>query len=148
LCREEALELSSLKTFLDSRVPPVRLIAVAGEHLGHQDWQTDGQYWKGELFFDLGKTGLFNTMGSGKQGLLSGVLSYSLGGAVATNLERANAKGVSGNLKGEGFKLGGVWALSPEGAIAYEHKEGCWGDTVHGARLEELKTALSSFARP
>jgi hypothetical protein len=28
-------------------------------------------------------------MGSGKQGLLSGVLSYSLGGAVATNLERA-----------------------------------------------------------
>ena len=58
-----------------------------------------------------------------------------------------HAKGVSGNLKGEGFKLGGVWALSPEGAIAYEHKEGCWGDTVHGARLEELKTALSSFAR-
>ena len=41
------MELSSLKTFLDSRVPPVRLIAVAGdERLGEEWWfvHTDGLY--------------------------------------------------------------------------------------------------------
>lgn len=71
------MELSSLKPFLDSRTPPVRLIAVGGEALGHEEFSG---YWKGEkLLFDLGKQSLFRIMGAGKQGLLSGVFSYYTG---------------------------------------------------------------------
>ena len=60
-------------------------------------------------------------MGSGKQGLLSGALSYFAGGAVAQNSARTDAKGVEGNMVGEGLKLGGVWFASPS-AMLYEHQ--------------------------
>ena len=128
-------------------MPPVKLIAVAGEHLGHEEWYAGGQYWSGALFFDVGKQGLFKTMGAGRQGLLSGTLSYLMGGAVRTNSDRCDAKQVTGNMEGEGLKLGGVWVLTPDGNIAYEHKENTWGDTVQGARLQELKVAVAGFAR-
>jgi hypothetical protein len=132
-----------MKPFLDARVPPVRLIAVGGEHIGHEEFST---YWKGEpVLFDLGKQTLFKIMGAGKTGLLSGALSYFLGGAVAQNSERCDTKGITGNLVGEGLKLGGVWAVSPTGGIVYEHKESTWGDIVEGSGLDELKAAVSSF---
>lgn len=68
------------------------------------------------------------------------------GGAVAKNVERCDAKGVTGNLEGEGLMLGGVWAISSSGDIAYEHKEKVWGDTVEGAQLQQLKAAVASFS--
>jgi len=113
--------------------------AATGEHLGHEDFMKD--YWKGELFFDLGKESVFKVMGSGRQGLLGGALSYFLNGAVARNAARADAKGVQGNLEGEGFRLGGVWLLSPS-ELVYEHQERTWGDIVEGDQLAELERLI------
>jgi hypothetical protein len=122
----------------------VRLIAVAGEALGHEDFN---RIWSGELYFDLGKAGLFKRSGLNYQGLLSGALSYYTGGAVAQHSARCDAKGVTGNMEGEGLKLGGVFAVSPTGEVAYEHKERTWGDTtVVGSRMAELQAAVASFS--
>ncbi|EKX54757.1 hypothetical protein GUITHDRAFT_149853 [Guillardia theta CCMP2712] len=41
LCREEALSLSGLKPKLDAR--GIRLIGIAGEHLGHEEFRKD--FW-------------------------------------------------------------------------------------------------------
>ena len=51
------------------------------------------------------------------QGLLSGIFSYYTGGAVAQNSARCDAKGVTGNMEGEGLKLGGVFAVAPTGDV-------------------------------
>ena len=49
-------------------------------------------------------------------------------------------------MKGEGLKLGGVFAVDPKGDVKWEHREASWGDTtVVGTRMEELKAAVSSF---
>ena len=137
--------MSALKPYLDARSPPVRLIAVAGEPLGHEDFTAN--YWSGELFIDMGKKGLFKESGTGYQGLLSGIFSYYSGGAVAKNSARCDAKGVTGNMEGEGLKLGGVFAVSPGGDVMFEHKETTWGDTtVVGNRMTELKAAVASFS--
>ncbi len=74
----EALALSSLKPKLDSQTPPVRLVCIAGEALGHEEFLQD--YWytfaaiyltvrvlsrteiacrKGELYIDEGKQTVF-----------------------------------------------------------------------------------------
>lgn len=82
-------------------------------------------------------------MGSGKGSLAGGTLSYLVGGAVKQNVKRCDAKGVKGNLEGEGLKLGGVWAISPASEVVYEHQEKQWGDIVEGKPLDELRAALS-----
>lgn len=139
------MELSALKPFLDARVPPVRLIAVAGEALGHEAFSP--VYWSGELFFDMEKKDLFKKSDLKYQGLLSGVFSYYTGGAVAQNSARCDAKGVTGNMDGEGLKLGGVFAVSPTGEVAFEHREASWGDTTAvGDRMRALKTAVENFS--
>ncbi len=100
--------LSSLKDQL-AEVPSVRLICIAGEHLGHEEFT--GKYWTGELYFDLGKKTWYPAMGSGKM-VLSGLASYAFGGVVAKNVKRVDQKGIDGDLKGEGTILGGVWVIS------------------------------------
>jgi len=122
----------------------VRLIAVAGEALGHDEFP---QYWSGELYFDMDKRDLFKRSDLKYQGILSGAFSYYTGGAVAKASARCDAKGVTGNMVGEGLKLGGVFAVSPVGEVKFEHKEATWGDTtVAGNRTADLKRAVESFA--
>ncbi len=82
MCREEALMLSSLKERL-SEQPAVRLICIAGEHLGHEEFTE--KYWRGELFFDVGKKVWYPAMASGKM-VLSGIISYLCCGIVAKNI--------------------------------------------------------------
>lgn len=121
----------------------MRLIAIAGEALGHEEFL---EHWPGELYIDEGKRGVFAVLDAGKQSLIGGALSYYTGGGVAKNVERCDAKGVTGNMAGEGLKLGGVWAFSPEPALVWEHKEARWGDIVEGGRLAALRAAVGEFA--
>ena len=123
----------------------MRLVAVAGEALGQADFVP--AYWSGELYFEMEKKDLFKKSDLKHQGLLSGVLSYYTGGAVAKNSARCDAKGVTGNLEGEGLKLGGVFAVSPQGEVMFEHREAAWGDTtVVGDRMGALKAAVERFS--
>jgi len=48
------------------------------------------------------------------------------------NIYRSKKLGTAGNLKGDGYHLGGVFVLGPgEEGIVYEHREGSWGDNVN-----------------
>ena len=92
----------------------VRLIGIAGEHLGREEFVE--KYWKGELFFDMGKTSWFPAVHGGKKysNTASGIFSALFGGKVAKAWKRMTSKGgIEGNLKGEGFTLGGVWVVHP-----------------------------------
>ena len=111
--------MSSLRDRL-SEAPAVRLICIAGEHVGYEEFV--GTYWRDEIFFDVGKKTWYPLMGSGKM-VLSGLASYMFGGAVAQNVSRVNAKAIDGDFKGEGTILGGVWVISGvEKAVLFEHQ--------------------------
>lgn len=87
-----------------------------------------------QLFFDTWKGShlpgahpLF-TLANGKKQKWTGVLSYIMGGAVAANNARVDAKDIHGNSKGEGTILGAVLVLDKEGNVLFHHKEQSWGD--------------------
>ena len=109
----------------------MRLIAVAGEALGHADFVP--AYGSGSCSLTWRKD-LFKKSDLKYQGLLSGVLSYYTGGAVAKNSARCDAKGA---LEGEGSNSG-VFAVSPQGEVI-EHREAAWATDVVGDRLGALR---------
>mmetsp|Transcript_23329 Transcript_23329/g.55523 ORF Transcript_23329/g.55523 Transcript_23329/m.55523 type:complete len:86 (+) Transcript_23329:459-716(+) len=63
--------------------------------------------------------------------VMGSLWQLAFGGPSKDAFRWAKANGVDGNMKGEGFKMGGVWVLGPgaEG-IQYEHREKSWGDNV------------------
>uniref|UniRef100_A0A2I3GFA8 Peroxiredoxin-like 2A n=1 Tax=Nomascus leucogenys TaxID=61853 RepID=A0A2I3GFA8_NOMLE len=98
LCREEAADLSSLKSMLDQLGIP--LYAVVKEHIKTEvkDFQP---YFKGEIFLDAKKK-FYDPQ---RQKLMfMGFIRLG----VWYNFFRAWNGGFSGNLEGEGFILGGV----------------------------------------
>lgn len=139
------MELSSLKDHLDAR--GIRLIGIAGEHLGREEFLA--KYWKGELYFDLGKKTWFPAIHGGSKytSIMSGIMSALSGGAVAKAWKRVQAKGVDGNLKGEGTILGGVWVVHPQqgGQVIYEFREKSWGDSVMVNDKEGLLNAIAQL---
>lgn len=122
LCREEAMDLSLLKPKLDELGVP--LYAVVKEQLSTEveDFQP---YFKGEIFLDEKKK--FYGPQRRKMMLLGFV---RLG--VWRNFFRAWDRGISGNLEGEGFILGGVFVVgSGRQGILLEHREKEFGDKVN-----------------
>lgn len=89
----------------------------------------------GDLFFDTDRS-LFSAMGDRWMGL--GVL---LRPSTYVNAIRGWWKGFSGNLKGEGRLLGGVWVIGPgDQGILYEYREEIPGD--HPPNEEVLAACL------
>ncbi|XP_003466137.1 peroxiredoxin-like 2A [Cavia porcellus] len=122
LCREEAADLSSLKPQLDALGVP--LYAVVKEQVGTEveDFQP---YFKGEIFLDAQK----KFYGPQRRKLL--FMGFMRLG-VWCNFFRAWNGGFSGNLKGEGVILGGVFVVgSGKQGILLEHREKEFGDKVN-----------------
>ena len=74
----------------------VRLVAIAKERIGHEEFTRE--YWPSpaELYFDTVEEGypFFQTTNGESLGVIRGMISYMLGGEVATNLKRSeNIKG-------------------------------------------------------
>ena len=160
----EALALSSLKPKLDAQTPPVRLVAIAGETLGHEEFLRD--YWyslsrhtgclamrcrlqyrrccrKGELFIDPGKQSVFPVVNPTSPSLLGGFCSFLCGGVVKQHLKRVQAKNIQGNLKGEGLKLGGTLVVDAKHGVLFEHQERIWGDNSSVEKMAELESAVA-----
>lgn len=132
-----------MKDQLDAR--GVRLIGIAGEHLGRDEFLQS--FWKGELFFDLGKKTFFPAVHGGKKktNTAGGIFSAFFGGAVSAALKRSAKKGVEGNMKGEGFTLGGVWVVHPTEGVVFEYREKHWGDSVTENELQGLTDAINKL---
>ncbi len=75
------------------------MIGIAGEHLGREEFLAG--FWKGELFFDLGKKSWFPAVHGGKKksSTAHGIWSLLTGGVVSRAVKRTKEKGVEGNLK-------------------------------------------------
>ena len=102
-----------------------------------------------ELFFDTwkgsplpGRNPLFRVCNGASQ-KWTGVLSYLVGGEVAVNSARVDARGIRGNSKGEGTILGAVLVLDKDGEVLFHHKERTWGDHPSDAELLEAIGMLS-----
>jgi hypothetical protein len=136
--------LSSLKGQLDAR--GVRLIGIAGEHNGREEFQKG--FWRGELYFDLGKKTWFPAMHGGKQAsfLMSNLCSAFTGGAVYKAYKRIAAKGFNWNTEGsQAAVLGGVWVLHPSQGVIYEYREKTWGDNAVSNDYERLMGAINEL---
>uniref|UniRef100_A0A671YSZ4 Peroxiredoxin-like 2A n=1 Tax=Sparus aurata TaxID=8175 RepID=A0A671YSZ4_SPAAU len=122
MCREEAAELSSLKSQLqDLEVP---LFAVVKENIGKE---LDGfkKYFSGKVYLDQKR----NFYGPQERWMF---LSMFLRIGVWRSLWRAYRRGFGGNLRGEGLVLGGVFVIGPgDQGILLEHREKEFGDKVN-----------------
>ncbi|KAG5266758.1 hypothetical protein AALO_G00235890 [Alosa alosa] len=126
----EASELSSLKLQLDKLGVPLYAVVKENIKTEIQDFKA---FFAGDVFVDVTKTfygPVLRHMG------FWGLLRIG----VWRNCHRAYRKCFSGNLKGEGFILGGVYVIGPEKqGILLEHREKEFGDRVN--LLAVLQTA-------
>uniref|UniRef100_A0A3Q2YKW4 Peroxiredoxin-like 2A n=1 Tax=Hippocampus comes TaxID=109280 RepID=A0A3Q2YKW4_HIPCM len=118
MCREEASELSSLKTQLEELGVP--LVAVVKEHVG-TEIQDFRPHFAGDIYIDQKKHFYGAKMGA------MGLLRFG----VLQNFVRAWRSGYQGNMLGEGFILG-VHSLSSQGVLL-EHREKEFGNKVEVA---------------
>lgn len=128
MCREEAAELSSLKPQLEELGVP--LYAVVKENIGTEvaDFRP---FFAGEVYLDEKKS--FYGQDPRRMG---GLGLFRVG--VWQNFKRAWNAGYQGNMKGEGFILGGVYVIGPgKQGILLEHQEKEFGDKVDIASVLE-----------
>jgi len=118
-------------------------VGIAGEHLGREEFLE--KFWKGELFFDMDKKTWFPAVHGGKKktNTAGGVLSLLTGGVVSKAWKRSQGKNIEGNLKGEGYTLGGVWVVHPTEGVIYEYREKNWGDSVTENDMPGLLAAIN-----
>lgn len=133
MCREEALELSSLKPKLDAL--GVQLLAVVHQRHGIDEFRP---FFKGSIYLD--KTRKF--YGPQERWMfLSGFVRPSVWLAGY----RAYKKGVSGNLEGEGRLLGGLFVIGAgEQGILFEHRESEFGDHANLTAVMEAAQKISN----
>jgi hypothetical protein len=110
-CREEALELSSKKAELDAL--GVDLVAVVHETLGAEEFKSTS-FPNAPLYLDTSKA-FFKFLGAGS--LIWADPSDLTSPEAKKHGDRARAKKVKGNMKGEGRILGGLVVASANGVI-------------------------------
>ena len=119
MCREEAVLLSKLEPTLSKLNIP--LIAILHEELGHEDFKP---FFKGSVFYDPAKV-FFGPIE--RRLFMLGFLRIQ----TYISAYQAHNSGTSGNLKGDGTLLGGVFVIGPgDTGSLFEHREKYWGDYV------------------
>jgi prostamide/prostaglandin F2alpha synthase len=109
-----------------------RLVCLSFESLGEgsdsdRSFEAGG-YWKGELY-TIPKP-VYNDL-FGRKGLTDGFY-----GLLDMNKEAyAAAKHTPGNLKGDGFQLGGQFVVAKGGKVVLEHRQKRYGDDAKPALL-------------
>lgn len=128
MCREEASELSSLKPQLEELGVP--LYAVVKENID-TEIQDFRPHFAGDIYLDEKKS-FYGQEPRSMGGM--GMLRWG----VLQNFKRAWSAGYKGNMKGEGFILGGVYVIgSGKQGILLEHQEKEFGDKVDIASVLE-----------
>lgn len=121
----------------------MRLVAIAKDRLGSE--QFTREYWPppAEIYFDTAKEGypFFGATNGQEQGLAKMFVSFLFGGQVAKNWK--NAGKIPSDMKGSGASvLGSLLVVSRTGEVLFYHKEKVVGDQPDP---EELKAAIKQL---
>lgn len=103
----------------------IRMICISFEGLGQgsdEDRSFEkGGYWRGPIY--IVEKDVYAQL-FGRKGLMNGFF-----GLLDMNKEAlARAKNVSGNLKGDGFQLGGQFIVEKGGLVILDHRQKVYGD--------------------
>ena len=130
--------MSSIKPLLDAN--GIGLVAIGLEELGIKAF-VDGQYFKGDLYIDQDYH-TYKGLSLGRVGLLS-VPSQILSSSTKNLNAKANALGISGDLKGDGLQLGGTYVVE-KGAYVTQQP---WVSTVlsGASTTEQLLSNLKAL---
>lgn len=120
LCRSYASKLSrDLHPILKKN--NVGFVGVGLERLGVEEFQS-GNFFSGDLFIDEGKKA-YRLLDLPYLGWIRGIMGVFSRSAKAWN-DETKKMGVEGNLKGDGFQLGGTYVLGPnDGNIWLAHPQ-------------------------
>jgi hypothetical protein len=117
--KEEAAELASYRELFEAC--NVRMVCVVKERIGVGSLY---KFWQGEIFLDEGLE-FYKAIHGGNLNRVG--ISAFLGRAIYSNYRRAGSKGYSGDTKGEGRVLGGLYIVTRD-QVVYEYPEKISGD--------------------
>ncbi len=136
LCRSYAQDMEEHRVELENK--GVRVVCLSFESFGEDsdfDQSFDKlKFWNGPIYkinkkvYEL----LFN-----KKGLFNGL--FGLLDMDKEALNKANEKKIDGNLKGDGFQLGGQFVIDTDGSVKLDHRQKYYGDD---AELKEIIEAI------
>lgn len=109
-CRLGARQISELRPTLDAH--GVRLIGIGLEDVGVQEF-VDEKFFDGDLFIDQAKA-CYEAMNMKRHGFFS-ILPSLFSGTARSGLSQAKESGISGNLRGDGFLMGGTIVVDKGG---------------------------------
>lgn len=103
----------------------VKLVGVGLEEFGVEEFVANG-YFKGDLYLDQ-NLATYKGLGFGRSSKL-GVGTQLFGSTFRNANAAANAKGIDGNLQGDGLQYGGTYVIKDGGQVLFEHKQEKFGD--------------------
>jgi len=127
MCRMGALELSELRPIFDQKYgkDTIGMYGIGVEFFGYEDFKK-GKFFNGKLYVDDGKT-IYQSLGYHKKGVTDNFFGLFESG-VKERFNKAKEMGVQGNLKGDGFQLGGTVVVDPKGEVLYHKPQEYYGD--------------------
>ncbi|RIA90415.1 hypothetical protein C1645_769977 [Glomus cerebriforme] len=125
LCREDAVRISSQRDLIFGKMG-LNMVAIVHEILDNEVEEFNEGFWKGTVYFDKEKA-FYNSLGGGKL-QYAGFVSF-IKPSVWSNIRRNYKTGVTGNFKGDGSVLGGLYIIkSDTEGVVYQYREKVWGD--------------------
>ncbi|KAJ9052756.1 hypothetical protein DSO57_1031034, partial [Entomophthora muscae] len=119
LCRYESRLLSELKPEFDAL--DIKLIAIGFENVGLEDFLS-GEYWDWEILVDNERS--VHIALDLKKVPVSAGLKDLMSSATRAAIMAATKAGIQGDLKGDGFQLGGTFVIEKETSkILYEYRQ-------------------------
>jgi hypothetical protein len=139
LCRSYAKQMDGNREILEKL--GVQVVAMSFEAFGEgsdsdRSFEAGG-FWTGPLY--VIEKRVYEKL-FGRKGLMNGffgVLDMDKGALAAVK-----SAGIQGNLRGDGFQLGGQILVDTRGEVVFEHKQKRYGDD---ATLEELQSAILEY---
>ena len=142
LCRMGALDLSENVNLLNEKYPNIIGAAAIGlANLDYEDFVKGNYFNIGKIYIDK-KKATYESLDLEKMTFLSGF--GMLDPRVYMYGYKASKKGISGNMKGDGFQLGGTFIVDKKGNIIFSYVQQSYTDHP---TFENLKKSIEDYSK-